>query len=114
MKVVVVGLGKVGRNILQCLVEERHDIVAIDENAETVQDIVDRYDVKGLCGNGCIAENLEEAGADTADLLLSVTPSDEQNVLCCLDSKEPRREEHPSPACAIPNIISRRISCGKS
>ena len=87
MKVVVVGLGKVGRNILQCLVEERHDIVAIDENAETVQDIVDRYDVKGLCGNGCIAENLEEAGADTADLLLSVTPSDEQNVLCCLIAK---------------------------
>ena len=82
MKVVVVGLGKVGRNILQCLVEERHDIVAIDENAETVQDIVDRYDVKGLCGNGCIAETLEEAGADTADLLLSVTPSDEQNGLC--------------------------------
>lgn len=87
MKVVVVGLGKVGRNILQCLVEESHDIVAIDENAETVQDIVDRYDVMGLCGNGCIAENLKEAGVENADLLLSVTPSDEQNVLCCLIAK---------------------------
>lgn len=87
MKVVVVGLGKVGRNILQCLIEESHDIVAIDENAATVQEIVDRYDVMGLCGNGCVAENLREAGVDTADLLLAVTPSDEQNVLCCLIAK---------------------------
>ena len=94
MKVVVVGLGKVGRNILQCLVEERHDIVAIDENAETVQDIVDRYDVKGLCGNGCIAENLEEAGADTADLLLAVGRT-KRFVL--FDRQEPRREEHHRP-----------------
>lgn len=87
MKVVIVGLGKVGRSILQCLVEESHDIVAVDENAESVQSIVDRYDVMGLCGNGCIAENLKEAGAETADLLISVTPSDEQNVLCCLIGK---------------------------
>lgn len=87
MKVVIVGLGKVGKNILQCLVAESHDIVAIDENAEEVQNIVDRYDVMGLCGNGCIAENLREAGADGADLVISVTPSDEQNVLCCLIAK---------------------------
>ncbi len=88
MKVIVVGLGKVGRNILQCLIEEeKHDVVVVDQNAETVQSLVDRYDVMGLCGNGCIAENLKEAGVETADLLLSVTPSDEQNVLCCLIAK---------------------------
>ena len=87
MKVIVVGVGKVGRNILQCLVEESHDIVVVDQNAEAVQTVVDRYDVMGLCGNGCIAENLKEAGADTADLVISVTPSDEQNVLCCLIAK---------------------------
>lgn len=73
MKVIVVGVGKVGRNILQCLVEESHDIVVVDQNAEAVQTVVDRYDVMGLCGNGCIAENLKEAGADTADLVISVT-----------------------------------------
>lgn len=87
MKVVVVGLGKVGRSILQCLIEESHNIVAIDEASAAVQEIVDRYDVMGLCGNGCVAENLKEAGVETADLLLAVTSSDEQNVLCCLIAK---------------------------
>ena len=49
MKVIVVGVGKVGRNILQCLVEESHDIVVVDQNAEAVQTHVDRYDVMRLC-----------------------------------------------------------------
>ena len=87
MKVIIVGLGKFGRKILQLLIGERHDIVAIDKDAEKVQNIVDKYDVMGLCGNGCMAENLEEAGAATADMLVAVTPSDEQNVLCSMIAK---------------------------
>lgn len=84
MRIVIVGLGKVGRNILKYLVEEQHDVVVIDKNAEKLQTLVDRFDVMGVCGNGCMAENLTEAGIDSADLLIAVTPSDEQNVLCCL------------------------------
>lgn len=87
MKVIIVGLGKFGRKVLQLLTFEHHDIVAIDKDAEKIQNIVDRYDVLGLCGNGCNAENLQEAGAETADMLIAVTPSDEQNVLCSLIAK---------------------------
>lgn len=87
MKVIIVGLGKFGRKVLQLLSAEKHDVIAIDKDAEKVQSIVDRYDVLGLCGNGCMAENLEEAGAATADMLIAVTPSDEQNVLCSLIAK---------------------------
>ena len=87
MQIVIVGLGKVGRNILQYLAEENHDVVVIDKNAEKIQSIVDKYDVMGVCGNGCMAENLKEARIAEADLLVAVTPSDEQNVLCCLMGK---------------------------
>ena len=58
MKVIVVGVGKVGRNILQCLVEESHDIVVVDQNAEAVQTVVDRYDVMGLCGETGVSRKI--------------------------------------------------------
>lgn len=87
MKVIIVGLGKFGRTVLEFLANENHDIVAIDKDAQKVQTIVDRYDVMGVCGNGCMAENLKEAGVSSADMLVAVTPSDEQNVLCSLIAK---------------------------
>ena len=88
MKVIIVGIGKFGRKVLQYLSEENcHDVVVIDKDSEKIRSIVDRYDVMGLCGNGCSAENLEEAGVSSADLLIAVTPSDEQNVLCSMIAK---------------------------
>lgn len=87
MKVIVVGLGKVGRNILRCLTDEEREVTVLDTNEEKVQAAVEKYDVNGFCGNGCIAEDLKEAGVSTAGLVVAVTASDEQNVLCCMISK---------------------------
>ncbi len=88
MKVIIVGLGKFGKKVLQSLVREGHDVTVIDKQDEKVQSIVNRYDVMGLCGNGCVSENLTEARVQHADLLIAVSSSDEENVLCCLMAKK--------------------------
>jgi len=52
MRIVVVGLGKVGRALTAQLTAENNDIVVIDQNPDLIEDIVNIYDVRGLAGNG--------------------------------------------------------------
>lgn len=47
MRIVVVGLGKVGRALTAQLTAENNDIVVIDRNPDLIEDIVNIYDVRG-------------------------------------------------------------------
>ncbi len=83
MKIVIVGCGKIGTNVIADLVKENHDVVAVDKNPAIIEEITTIYDVMGVVGNGADCETLEEAGVDEAELLISVTDSDEMNMLSC-------------------------------
>lgn len=88
MQIVIVGLGKVGRALTEQLTAEGHDIVAIDNDAELTEDIVNVYDVRGVAGNGACYDVQREAFEDGADLLIATTSSDEINILACLVAKK--------------------------
>ena len=88
MHVIVVGQGKLGTTITKQLSNEGHDIVIVDTNNSVVTNVVDTYDVMGICGSGATIEILEEAGAKKAELLIACTPSDELNILCCMFAKK--------------------------
>ena len=87
MNIIIVGCGKVGRTLVEQLSNEEHNIVVIDKNAEKVRDLTDEFDMMGFIGNGVSYQTLLEAGASTADLVIAVTGSDEENLLCCLIAK---------------------------
>ena len=88
MKIVVVGLGKVGRALTQQLSADKHDIVVIDRNPTVVDDICNICDVRGVTGNGGCYEVQAEAFEGGADLLIAATDSDEINILACLVAKK--------------------------
>jgi trk system potassium uptake protein TrkA len=88
MKVIISGCGKIGTAIIESLQKENHQIVAIDTNPEVLESISNRFDVLEVCGNGACYDVLMEAGADTADLFISVTSSDEFNMLSCFVAKK--------------------------
>lgn len=88
MKIIIVGCGKVGYTLVEQLGGEDHDIVVIDENADKVSSITEELDAMGIVGNGVSYQILCEAGIDDADLLIAVTGSDEQNLLCCVIAKK--------------------------
>lgn len=88
MKIIVNGCGKIGVTILENLVTEGHDVVAIDNNPEVLENVTNIYDVMGVCGNGTDSDVLYEAGANNADLVVSVTSSDELNMLACFLAKK--------------------------
>ncbi|MBR6381249.1 MAG: Trk system potassium transporter TrkA [Lachnospiraceae bacterium] len=88
MNIIIVGCGKVGATLAQRLSGEKHNISIIDENSVKISEVTDLYDVKGIVGNGVSFKTLQEAGISGADLLIAVTGSDEQNLLCCCIAKK--------------------------
>ena len=87
MKIIIVGLGKVGQTLAFELSKEDNDITVIDNREGVVQDFASQYDIMGVIGNGSSYSTQMEAGIEAADLLIAVTGSDELNLLCCTVAK---------------------------
>ncbi len=88
MQIIIVGCGKVGYTLVEQLSGEDHNIVVVDTKEERVRAITDELDAMGVIGNGTSFQTLLEAGIKHADLLIAVTNSDEQNLLCCVIAKK--------------------------
>lgn len=88
MNIVIIGLGNIGKTILHNLADDDHTITIIDENKSTVEDLIERYDVQGVVGNGACLDIQKEAGMADADMTIVLTKSDELNVFACLVAKK--------------------------
>ena len=88
LNIIIVGCGKVGRALVEQLSKECHYITIIDKNPEKIQSLTNLYDIMGIVGNGASYSVQMEAGIEDADLIISVTDSDELNLLCCTVAKQ--------------------------
>lgn len=88
MKIVIIGLGTIGRTILKNLSGEGHTVTIIDESKDKIEGLIERYDVMGVVGNGACLDIQREAGVGEADLVIALTNSDELNVFACLVAKK--------------------------
>ena len=88
MEIIIIGAGKVGYTLAKYLSKEDDDITIIDNNIEALNSIVDTLDVMGIKGDGASLKVLHEAGIKNVDLVISVTNSDEVNMLCSLVAKK--------------------------
>lgn len=88
MKIVISGCGKVGLTLAEQLVRENHDIIIIDTDSSIAEEIGNELDVFCITGDAASYEVLTEAGVQDADLMISMTESDEKNLLICLISKK--------------------------
>lgn len=88
MKIVIIGLGTIGKTILKNLSGEGHTITIIDEDKAKVEHLIEKYDVFGVVGNGACLDIQKEANMTDADLAIVLTDSDELNVFACLVAKK--------------------------
>lgn len=88
MKIIIVGGGKIGATLIESLESEGHDITVVDSNQKVIDEISNIYDVMCVCGNGVDNDTLKEAEVSKAELLISVTDSDEINMLICFIAKK--------------------------
>lgn len=88
MNVIIVGNGSVGDMLIGFISNEGHSVTVVDENADEVSKVVNKYDVFGVCGHGASVNVQKEAGAQNCDVFIAVTPGDELNLLCCMVAKQ--------------------------
>ena len=75
MKILIAGVGKIGKTLAKQLAEEGHDLTLIDEKNQVLNDTVETFDAMGVAGNCASMEVLKSAGVEDADLVIAVTRS---------------------------------------
>lgn len=83
MKVIIVGGGKVGYYLVRTLLEHKHEPTVIEINKNVSRHIADEMDIPVILGDATKYETLAAAGASGADAFISVTGSDENNLIAC-------------------------------
>ena len=88
MRIIIAGAGDVGYHLAKLLVYENQDIVVIDRDAERLSQAASNLDVVTIKGNSTSYSTLREAEVSEADLLISVTSSEETNIATSIIGKQ--------------------------
>ncbi len=88
MKVTIVGGGKVGYYLVRTLIEHKHEPAVIETNRLVCEKIANEMDIPIICGDATRLEVLENADTANSDALISVTGSDETNLIVCQLAKK--------------------------
>lgn len=83
MNIIICGAGRVGYGIAKKLSLENNSVTVVDLSADLIQAISTELDVRGIVGHGSRPAVLKKAGAETADMIIAVTYSDEVNMIAC-------------------------------
>ncbi|MFT7688301.1 MAG: trk system potassium uptake protein TrkA, partial [Candidatus Azotimanducaceae bacterium] len=83
MKIIILGAGEVGGNLAQNLTKEASDITVVDNDADRLRELQDRFDIRTVRGMASHPDVLRQAGAEDAELIIAVTNSDEVNMVAC-------------------------------
>ncbi|MDY6968881.1 MAG: Trk system potassium transporter TrkA [Spirochaetota bacterium] len=83
MKIVIVGAGQVGFQIAEQLINAKKDVVLIEKDFKKAKYASSHLDCTVLQGEGNNIEILNEAGIHKAEFFISVTDSDEINMISC-------------------------------
>jgi len=83
MRFIICGAGQVGYSIASYLAGEENDVTVIDTDFTLISQINDNLDVNGIVGHASNPDVLNAAGASDADMIISVTQSDEVNMIAC-------------------------------
>jgi trk system potassium uptake protein TrkA len=83
MYIIIVGGGRLGYYLTRALLDEEHEVLVIEKDASFSQIINNELGSVSLHGDGCEAATLEEAGTSRADMFITVTGDDEDNLVAC-------------------------------
>ncbi|NNC84723.1 MAG: Trk system potassium transporter TrkA [Bacteroidia bacterium] len=87
MRIIIAGAGDVGFHIAKLLSYENQDITIVDTDTEKLNYASNQLDVATISGNAAHFETLKEANIAKADLLITVTNSEETNIASAILGK---------------------------
>lgn len=83
MHIIIIGCSRVGSQLALMLVQEKHDVVIIDKDANAFRSLGTSFNGVKLQGYGYDEEILKEAGIERCDALTAVTDLDNTNIITC-------------------------------
>ncbi len=83
MYIVILGAGRVGTQLARQLILEKKDVALIERDSEKARDAASKLDCLVINDEGNNLDSLTKAGIQKADIFVSVTASDETNLIAC-------------------------------
>lgn len=83
MNVLIIGAGFTGQQLARRLISSGHDVTVVDDDADAVGYASNRLDAQVVLGNATDLDLLEEAGLAKAKAVVTLTESDEVNMMIC-------------------------------
>lgn len=88
MYIVIVGAGKIGFNLAQKLIADKHTVTVIEKDRAQSEAVSQNLNAMVINGDGCDPKSLEDAEVSRADVIAAVTADDEDNLIICQLAKE--------------------------
>jgi trk system potassium uptake protein TrkA len=98
MKIVIVGCGRVGSTLAENLDADGHEVIIFDIRTAAFDRLPETFKGAAIRGDGTDEEVLRRAGADGADVFLSLTEGDNRNVMAAQVATE---------SFGIPQVIAK-------
>jgi len=87
MYIVVAGGGMVGGGLVRSLLDNKHDVVLVEQHKEICDRLYAETGVVAITGSATSIQALNEAGIRKADVLVAATGSDADNLACAILAK---------------------------
>ncbi len=87
MYIIIVGGGRVGYYLTKTLLDEGHEVLIVEKEANICEAINNEMGSICIQGDGCEAATLVAVGTERADMLVAVTGEDPDNLVACQVAK---------------------------
>lgn len=81
MKIVIIGCGRVGASAADLYDRTGHEVIILDSSTSAFDRLPTSFGGKAIRGDGTDEDVLRRAGAEHADVFLSLTEGDNRNVM---------------------------------
>jgi len=81
LRIVIVGGGKLGHQIASTMLEKKYDVRLIEKDKAKCMRLANELDAEVICGDGTEIEVLDKAGTKNVDCFITVTGSDQDNLV---------------------------------
>jgi trk system potassium uptake protein TrkA len=88
MRIVIVGGGKLGRQLARNMLERKNDVRLVEKNRLRCRALANELQIEVICGDGTELEVLERAQTAGCDCFLAVGGTDQDNLVACQLAKQ--------------------------